>query len=27
VVEGAPRVQTYEVLNSTFQKPVAAVAG
>src|SRR5438445_12795784 len=26
VVEGAPRVQTYEVLNSTIQKPVAAVA-
>jgi hypothetical protein len=26
VVEGAPRVQTYEVLNSTIQRPVAAVA-
>jgi heme-degrading monooxygenase HmoA len=26
VVEGTPRVQTYEVLNSTIQKPVAAVA-
>ena len=26
VVEGAPRVQTYEVLNSTIQKTVAAVA-
>lgn len=26
VVEGAPRVQTYEVLNSTIPKPVAAVA-
>ena len=26
VVQGTPRVQTYEVLNSTIQKPVAAVA-
>ena len=26
VVEGTPRVQTYEVLNSTTQKTVAAVA-
>jgi heme-degrading monooxygenase HmoA len=26
VVEGAPRVQTYEVLNSTIQRAVAAVA-
>jgi hypothetical protein len=26
VVEGAIRVQTYEVLNSTLQKPIAAVA-
>jgi heme-degrading monooxygenase HmoA len=26
VVEGAPRVQTYEVLNSTLQRTVAAVA-
>ena len=26
VVEGAPRVQTYEVLNSTIQRPAAAVA-
>jgi heme-degrading monooxygenase HmoA len=26
VVEGAPRVQTYEVLNSTIQRSVAAVA-
>lgn len=26
VIEGAPRVQTYEVLNSTIQRTVAAVA-
>ena len=26
VVEGTPRVQTYEVLNSTIQRTVAAVA-
>jgi heme-degrading monooxygenase HmoA len=26
VVEGAPRVQTYEVLNSTIQRTVSAVA-
>ncbi len=26
VIEGAPRVQTYEVLNSTMQKSIAAVA-
>ncbi|HEV2195126.1 MAG TPA: hypothetical protein VGR55_06070 [Candidatus Acidoferrum sp.] len=26
VVEGAPRVQTYEVLNSTIQRTLAAVA-
>jgi hypothetical protein len=26
VVQGAPRVQTYEVLNSTIQRAVAAVA-
>jgi heme-degrading monooxygenase HmoA len=26
VIEGTPRVQTYEVLNSTIQKSVAAVA-
>ena len=26
VVEGPPRVQTYEVLNSTLQRTVAAVA-
>jgi heme-degrading monooxygenase HmoA len=26
VVEGPPRVQTYEVLNSTIQRPIAAVA-
>jgi hypothetical protein len=26
VTEGTPRVQTYEVLNSTIQRPVAAVA-
>jgi heme-degrading monooxygenase HmoA len=26
VIEGTPRVQTYEVLNSTIQRPVTAVA-
>jgi heme-degrading monooxygenase HmoA len=26
VIEGTPRVQTYEVLNSTIQRPVAAAA-
>ena len=26
VIEGAPRVQTYEVLNSTIQKSIVAVA-
>ena len=26
VIEGAPRVQTYEVLNSTIQRTLAAVA-
>ena len=26
VIEGTARVQTYEVLNSTIQRPVAAVA-
>ncbi len=26
VIEGTPRVQTYEVLNSTIQKSIAAVA-
>ena len=26
VIEGAPRVQTYEVLNSTIQRTAAAVA-
>jgi hypothetical protein len=26
VIDGAPRVQTYEVLNSTIQRAVAAVA-
>jgi len=26
VVEGTPRVQTYEVLNSTIQRTIAAVA-
>ncbi len=25
-IEGTPRVQTYEVLNSTIRRPVAAVA-
>jgi hypothetical protein len=27
VVDGTPRVQTYEVLNSTLQKTLAAVTG